>query len=145
MNMIETLRQAAMLLFLAGCAFEDLKHGKIRIALIAAGALAAMACRIISGRLSASELITCLIPGLVLMLISAASSQAIGLGDSFMAAVTGLFAGWGECIILLFTAFGSAVLFSAALIFMKKKKWKDQIIFAPFILAGYVFLEVMNI
>ena len=145
MNMTETVYKAFMLAFLAACAFQDRKYGRISLILAGAGGLTALLCRIISGQTVFTDILVSFIPGVLLALIAFASSQAIGFGDAAMAAVAGLFLGCSGCVLLLLISLAICAAASAALVILRKKTWKDQMPFAPFMLAGYVLMEVISI
>lgn len=145
MTMTETLNKAFLLFFLAACAFQDRRSEKISIILALAGGLSAILCRIFSGRTAFAEIAMGLAPGLFLGLVCALSSGAIGWGDAAMAAVCGLYLGCSGCIVLLLISMAVCAIVAAVLLLSRRKAWKDQMPFAPFLLAGFVLMEVFNL
>lgn len=76
----------------------------------------------------------------IFVLILAAVSKSIGIGDGLTLVVSGIYLGFAENIELLMTALllaGSAALF---LIIIKKKERRYQMPFIPFLLVGYLFV-----
>ena len=76
--------------------------------------------------------------GVLLLGISKVTGDSIGEGDAFILLGIGIYMGALEAVsVLLYGLLGCAC---AGVIFivLKRKKWKDQLAFIPFLFAGYV-------
>ena len=71
---------------------------------------------------------------LIIVLIS--RGRWMGLGDVKLALLMGLVLGFPRIIVAIFFAFVVGALLSLFLIFFKKKQWKSQVPFAPFLVLG---------
>ena len=60
----------------------------------------------------------------------------MGLGDVKLALLMGLVLGFPRIIVAIFFAFVVGALLSLFLIFFKKKQWKSQVPFGPFLVLG---------
>lgn len=65
--------------------------------------------------------------------------KLMGLGDSFLVLFLGLFLGFPSILLALIFAFLLGGFFSFVLLILKKKKLKDEIPFAPFLISGFFF------
>jgi prepilin signal peptidase PulO-like enzyme (type II secretory pathway) len=74
--------------------------------------------------------------------LSAGSKEKwMGMGDAYVALLTGLIVGWPYVLGALMSAFTIGALFGIVLILMKKKTMQSQVPFAPFIVLG-IFIAV---
>lgn len=65
--------------------------------------------------------------------------RAMGFGDVKLAFLLGLFLGFPNVLVALFSAFFSGGLTGLALMFLKKKTLKSELPFAPFLVGGAFF------
>lgn len=76
--------------------------------------------------------------GATFLLISRASCQGIGYGDSWMILLLGMFLGVWKLFVALGIAFMGAAIFCGVGLWRKKLKRKSQIPFFPFLAIGYL-------
>ena len=76
--------------------------------------------------------------GGLLLLISYLSAESIGMGDGCLFLVSGSFLSFGENMELLVGTIGLLGGFAILCLILKKKKQKDRIAMAPFMLVAYV-------
>ncbi len=62
----------------------------------------------------------------------------MGFGDVKLALFMGLFLGFPEILVALFSSFMSGAIIGLVMVFLKKKKIKSEIPFAPFLILGTV-------
>ena len=65
--------------------------------------------------------------------------RAMGFGDVKLAFFLGLFLGWPNILVALFSAFTMGALVGIALIAAKKKQLRSQVPFGPFLIGGTFF------
>ncbi|MBI4138437.1 MAG: prepilin peptidase [Candidatus Wildermuthbacteria bacterium] len=65
--------------------------------------------------------------------------RAMGFGDVKLAFFMGLFLGWPNILVALFFAFFLGAVAGVFLILQKKKGWRSQVPFGPFLVAGVLF------
>ncbi len=81
--------------------------------------------------------------GIVLYIVSEVTKGKIGKGDSFLFMVTGVFLGFWNNLILLWTASIMAGVVGLFVIVYHKKSWDYKLPFVPFVLAAaFVMLIV---
>lgn len=78
-----------------------------------------------------------LIPGFVLLLVSRATDDAVGMGDGLLMLVLGLYLGWGGALEVLLLALFLSALWAGVLLAVLKKRRNYEFPFAPFLLLGY--------
>ena len=138
---MEIASRVVLLLFLAAAAYEDWKTGELSILLIGAGGIAGIVYQVVVKKASATELTAGAAVGFMLLLIAFASRQGIGYGDGFLMMAAGIFLGGTRCILLLLYALLLSLLYVVLMRLCRQKQWKDRIVFAPFLLSGYLLLE----
>ena len=84
-----------------------------------------------------------------LFLILISKGQWMGLGDVKLAVLMGLFLGWPKILPALFFAFLSGALIGVLLILIRKKNFKSQVPFGPFLIFGTLIaffwgVEIIN-
>lgn len=130
-----------LLLFLAAAARQDWKTQQLSAALLIGGGTAGLLLRIIFNRWDWGDLLLGIGVGMLLLFVSFASRQAISCGDGLLLAATGSFLGGTGNLVLLLSSLLSAALGSVVLLAAHKKKGKDRIAFAPFVLSGFVLMK----
>ncbi len=83
--------------------------------------------------------------GVVLMLLSYFSKEAIGIADSVVVTVCGAAFGLWETVALVFFAMLYAGGCSAVLLVTKKAGKKTRIPFIPFLLLGYLTMRMLEV
>jgi len=65
--------------------------------------------------------------------------RAMGFGDVKLAFFMGLFLGWPNILVALFTAFFLGSIIGVGFILLQQKGWRSEIPFGPFLIAGTFF------
>ena len=60
----------------------------------------------------------------------------MGFGDVKLALFMGLFLGWPNILVALFSAFLAGAVLGVALVLIKKKGMKSEVPFGPFLIGG---------
>lgn len=93
---------------------------------------------------SAAEVVSAMtagtIPGLLCVLISRCSRQAIGYGDGILIALCGMALGAGFCIQILSAAFFFSGVWALVLVAVCRKSRKYEMPFVPFLFAALLLL-----
>ena len=144
-QMTDLIVKTLLLAFLGAASYMDAKKHELNIFYLAAGLVSgAMLETAIAGKEWYEPLLGCL-TGVVLLIISLITRGSCGYGDACLITAAGAFLGWNENIMLIVFSFIAAALGGAFLLIFKKKKIKDSIAFAPFVLGGYVFMLGLGI
>jgi len=81
-----------------------------------------------------------ILPSLFFLIIILISKEKwMGFGDFKLSILMGLILGWPKILVALFFSFLSGAIVGSILIFLKIKKMKSQIPFAPFLVSGTFF------
>lgn len=140
MQILSYITKTALLLWLWAAAELDLKYRHLNLVFLCISFTAGFALQSISGTLALWELLAGAGLGAGFALISKASREAIGYGDSFCIAVCGAWLGFYENIFLLMCSFLILAVFAMAALTLRKLKVKETLPFVPFLLAGYIAL-----
>lgn len=123
----------AGLIFLAVLAAQDIKEKKISVNKLLVFAFMAVLYRLFMKQIFWQEILECMIPGAMLLLLSQATKEGIGYGDGITVIVLGLWTGgWFAFHVM---AIGIILSGIYAVIQLVRKK-RDAIPFIPFLLAG---------
>lgn len=137
---MQILLSVILLLLLFALAMIDLKTGEIPLLLVLGGAAAGLPLQLFALHTSWRALMPGLIPGIVLLILSAATKQAIGYGDGAAFLMAGIFLGMEGTVVLFFLSLLSAGLTSVILLVTRKRKKTEPIPFLPFAFGSYVAL-----
>ncbi len=137
-------RQLSVLAMLGICSYEDLKSRQISVVWLAVFALEGILCCLFSGEGLMAHVITAMVPGLLLFLLSFVSGGGIGQGDGMLLMVAGIFLG-GSCVlsILVYAVILSGI-YALFLFIVRKKGKKYEIAFVPFLLAAFL-VEMLSV
>ena len=127
-----------MLIFLAVGAVWDVRSKQIPVIYLIAGTCGAAGIRMISKDISVWIWGTGLLIGIVFLILSRCTNEAIGYGDSWMILNLGIFLGIWRMMILLIGSFFTAFIATGIGILLKRIDKKTRISFFPFLLLGYV-------
>lgn len=130
---MEKLMQAGGLFFLAATASEDIRKREISGKRLAIWLAAALCLRAAAGNFRFEEILLCVIPGFLLLWLSAATGESIGYGDGMAVCVLGLWI--GARMVLRVLAFGFLLAGVWGIICVSQKK-RDPMPFIPFLLLG---------
>ena len=124
---------------LVTAAFIDYRHSIIPDELIIAGCVLGLPLLFLSGPGQLVDgLIGFLVAGLLFLLIAVVSRGGLGGGDIKLAALMGLYLGFPDIFIALFSAFLLGALVSIVMLALGKKSLKDAVPFGPFLALGGV-------
>lgn len=76
--------------------------------------------------------------GCIILLVAWCTKECVGVGDGYLFIVTGIFLGFIQNFILVFSSLLLAGIFSIGCLVLKKKKGDDRMALGPFVLAAYV-------
>ena len=85
------------------------------------------------------EVMLALIPGIVCLLLSKFTREAIGYGDGLLLCALAMFFPCDRILELCTIACILAGVVALALLALRKKKGKDELPFVPFLLMAYIF------
>lgn len=145
MSAWEYILKITLLAFLGAGAFFDIKSKSIPVWYPAAGFAAGIILKLLEGSFNIFQIAGGCAVGLLLLMLSLISKNAIGKGDGLMFIVTGVFVGLIGNVILLFVSLLKAAITSLVMLLTKRIKKKNLIPFVPFMLAGYDVLLLVNI
>lgn len=121
--------------------FFDIKKKEIPVLVTIAGVAAGALCEIGKGNFIVTQPRS-LIPGILCLIFSKVSREALGYGDSLLICMMGLYLQAGGIISICMWAFILAGIVALFLFIFAKKKGKYEMPFVPFLLAAYV-MEVI--
>ena len=143
------------LLLLIICSYTDLRERGISIWLLAASLISCvllMMCVEIYGdsyeyidnlliyEPDIFKILSSLIPGSVLFIISRLTKEAIGMGDVYVMLLLGFMMGFANTAALLFVSMFIASVFGILLMLFKGKSRKETLPYMPFLLGAYVWM-----
>ncbi len=79
-----------------------------------------------------------LIPGIVLVAVSKATRESLGMGDALLMLVMGIYLGLEEAVNVLLLSLFLAAIWAGILLAVQRKKKDYEFPFVPFLLMGYV-------
>lgn len=133
-----TLCQIIFAVYMVILAVMDIKYKKLRLNILLFGAVIAAA-----GFLCGREVPAVLLAagggvGILFLVISRATGEAFGYGDSILIIVMGSFVGFWDILCLLMGAFSMAAVFSAVMMIRRRFSRKSSFPFVPFLTAAYI-------
>jgi leader peptidase (prepilin peptidase)/N-methyltransferase len=126
------------LAFLTVNSITDLKNKRVYLVVSVAFAIAGIIVNIIFRRHSLISILLSLGIGVILIIISKVTREAIGMGDGIIILVLGVLNGAYENLLISLYGFLISFLVSAFLLITRKFGRKDKIPFIPCLLAGYI-------
>lgn len=134
-----------MLTFLAINAYTDFKKKKIYAVSVIGFIIIGVIIFIIKKDHEFFSLLGGLAIGLLVLIVSRLSSQAVGFGDGLIFLVTGVYLGFSRNLALLLYGLLICGVVSLVLVTFRKWKMKNEIPFVPFVFIAFIlmiFLEV---
>ncbi|MEW6182933.1 MAG: prepilin peptidase [Bacillota bacterium] len=123
---------------LIAVSFTDLEHRRIPNLLVLALLAGAVVLVPLAGDVEVIQAaLGCLAAGGALLLLGILFKDGMGGGDIKLAAVAGLYLGWGNAVLGLFLGALSGSVIGVSLIIAGRKTRKDFIPFGPFLAAGF--------
>lgn len=127
------LKYCGAIIFLAMLSPEDIREKRISVKHVVIGAVAAVICRFIGGEESGITMISSLIPGIMLLLLSVMTGESIGKGDGIVVMVLGLWIGGQMTFLAVCLAIWAAGIFAAVCLIQKRR---ELVPFVPCLLVG---------
>jgi leader peptidase (prepilin peptidase)/N-methyltransferase len=136
----QIIRFCLFFIILMICSIKDIKEKEIPNKVIITGILLGLAVCTMSfdTEIVLDSVITCVITGFILYLVSMVTKGGIGMGDMKLMAVCGLFLGFSQTTAVLLISLLLTGVIGIIYILLKKASLKSAIPFAPFITAGFV-------
>ncbi|HOM03327.1 MAG TPA: A24 family peptidase [Acetivibrio sp.] len=137
---LEVIRYTILYILLASSSLKDYNQRLISNKLVVAGivlGLATAALDVDSGKIIQSIILFIAI-GLIMSLITFATKGGVGMGDTKLIAVSGLYTGLAGILSTLFYSFVLSGITGIALLVSKKANSKSRIPFIPFLTLGFL-------
>lgn len=133
--------QKVIVLGLLGlCSLEDVRHKRLTIVYILMFGIGGLILHLFAPVCSIYSILCGMLLGIAMILVSFITRGNVGIGDGMLLLVTGVYLGGYGNLQLLMTGLLLAALWALGLLMLKKKKGKDEIAFAPFLLLSYFVL-----
>lgn len=129
------IAEGCMLGVLGGLAAYDMKTKRVPVVALAVAGLLAVVYRLCTGT-ELLDLVTGLIPGVVLLMLAYVTKESIGTGDGGMLCVMGLFYGVTEVLAILGMALVLAAVTAIVLLTAHRAGRKTELPFLPFLFLG---------
>ena len=137
--MLEGIKSAIVLILLILNTILDMRFMRISKLSLCMGGGLGIVFFIFSGSAFKQERILALLPGIVCLIISVCTKEAIGKGDGLLILVMGEYLSFSHILGICMMAF----FFAGVLALVFRKRWKKtgrkEIPFVPFLMIGYVF------
>lgn len=134
----EQIRSVLALFLLSICTWQDLKDKSIYLPIPLGWASAALiltwACR----DMSAFFVLTGILTGAGMVVLSHVSHGEIGSGDGWVLCACGACLGFRQTLILLMTALFFSMAYCAFMLLIGRKKRHDTVPFIPFLMAAFM-------
>ena len=138
--------QKVIVLGLLGiCSLEDVRHKRLTIVYILMFGIGGVILHLFAPVCSIYSILCGLLLGIAMILVSLITRGNVGIGDGMLLLVTGVYLGGYGNLQLLMTGLLLSALWALGLLAFKKKKGKDEIAFAPFLLLAYFVLLFQGI
>ncbi|MCI9448161.1 MAG: prepilin peptidase [Lachnospiraceae bacterium] len=138
--------QKVIVLGLLGiCSLEDVRHKRLTIVYILMFGIGGVILHLFAPVCSIYSILCGMLLGIAMILVSLITRGNVGIGDGMLLLVTGVYLGGYGNLQLLMTGLLLSALWALGLLAFKKKKGKDEIAFAPFLLLAYFVLLFQGI
>ena len=126
-----------VLAVLAGFATYDMKTKSIPVAAVAGFAAGVLIYGFYTGT-DMMTMVTGVVPGAVVLLISFVTKESIGRGDGLVLCVLGVFCGWRQCLAVFGMALVLAAVLAMVLLVFHRAGRKTELPFLPSLFGGYL-------
>lgn len=131
-------------LYLLLCTRSDIKTYTVSLRLSAIAAIILIIVRLIANTGNLPDILLSLMPGILILAVGLITRQSIGYGDGIVFMTTGIGVGSRYIVLLIFISFILSSFYALFLI-SKKKSGKTAIPFVPFILSGFIIVNLIKI
>lgn len=90
------------------------------------------------------SVICALIPGLLMLIVSIVTKEAIGKGDVYVILLLGLMTGFDRAFFILLVSMTVCAVFGIVLMIVKGRGRKDTLPYVPFVLGAHILLFVIS-
>lgn len=132
--MYEKIGYCVVLITVGFLAWQDIKTRKISILGLILSGIIAIFYLFVQGKLGIIHILNCMLPGMLLLVLSVISGEKIGYGDGATVLIVGLWTNMEFCIKTLIIAFFLTGCYAGILLFKKRKE--EKIPFIPFLLSA---------
>lgn len=140
MEILQTISNTLLLIFLGLSAISDFKYKKISTIVTVAAFICGVVFQLVIGQLHIYEIAGGCILGAVFLLAAKLTREAVGYGDGLILIATGAFLGIMNNLLLLTVSLALAALFMVGMLVVNKARKKSEFPFIPFMLGGYVLM-----
>lgn len=128
------------LCYLGVLAVEDIRKRRIPVWLLGISAVSALVYQGIEREIPAVLWLSGAAVGIIFLIISKVTEEALGYGDSVLIGILGIYLGIWQLICLLVTAFFLAALYAVIIMMRHKFRKKAAFPFVPFLGTAYVIV-----
>lgn len=132
------MQQISVLALLGICSIEDVKTKRIHAIWLAVFAAEGILCSVLFWKRPMGEILAAMMPGILILVLSAAVSGSIGEGDGMLLTITGIFLEVSFVLSMLTVAVFLSAGYALFLYVIRKKGRKYEMPFIPFILIAFV-------
>lgn len=136
--MLVIIRYGLLATLLCICSWTDWKRRTISLPVLGIFAAGGLVLQIAEDNVSSWNFCLAFCPGILCLIVSAITGQALGYGDSCLILCLGAFVSIEEIFCVCKTAVFLCGIAAVVLVVGFHRKRKDTIPFAPFLLAGYL-------
>lgn len=116
----------------------DIRYHKMRLSVLLSGIVFCAAAAMLVREQSAASLAAGCCVGVIFLIMSRATKESFGYGDSILIVIMGGFLGFWNILTLLMAAFFLAAGFSIVMLIKKKFNRKSAFPFVPFLTISYI-------
>lgn len=116
----------------------DIRYHKMRLSVLLSGIMFCAAEAVLVREQSAASLAAGCCVGVIFLIMSRATKESFGYGDSILIVIMGGFLGFWNILTLLMAAFFLAAGFSIVMLIKKKFNRKSAFPFVPFLTISYI-------
>lgn len=132
------MQQMSVLALLGICSIEDVKTKRIHVIWLAVFAAEGILCSVLFWKRPLGEILTAMIPGILIFVLSSAVSGSIGEGDGMLLTITGIFLEVSFVLSMLTVAVFLSAGYALFLYIVRKKSRKYEMPFIPFLLIAFI-------
>lgn len=132
------MQQMSVLALLGICSIEDVKTKRIHVIWLAVFAAEGILCSVLFWKRPLGEILTAMMPGILILVLSAAVSGSIGEGDGMLLTITGIFLEVSFVLSMLTVAVFLSAGYALFLYVIRKKSRKYEMPFIPFLLIAFI-------
>jgi leader peptidase (prepilin peptidase)/N-methyltransferase len=126
-----------VLLFLALCAYYDLKSLQLPLFLLVVFGVASGVLCLANDGFANGEFLLCLMPGMLFLLISFLTREALGYGDGVVLLLVCLLLEMKTIMLFIMLALALSALTALAVVTLMKKSRQTRLPFMPFLLVAW--------